>query len=82
MEKREFYVDTPLGKLHVYAKTEDDNPDDFPGVYVDLIREGRRDELLACVEYHSFAKIMESCLYDVDVREEPVVKHPHTLEEE
>ena len=34
--KREFYIDTPLGKLNVYAKADEDRPGDFPGVYIDL----------------------------------------------
>lgn len=41
--KREFYVDTPLGKLHVHAKHDTDNAADYPGVYVDLVRDGHEE---------------------------------------
>ena len=50
--KREFFVDTPLGKLRVYAKRDIDDPNDFPGVYVNLITPAApQGDMLACVEY-------------------------------
>ena len=51
--KREFYIDTPLGKLHVWSKHDGkDCPADYPGVYVDAppAYDGS-SVLLACVEY-------------------------------
>lgn len=59
---REFYVDTPMGKLKVYAKTPVDNPDDFPGVFIDLIS-GNELIQLACVEYESVDKKLQTCVY-------------------
>ena len=83
MEKREFYVDTPLGKLKVWAKHEVDNPKDYPGVYIDLVRDGKPDELLACVEYDSADGTMLTCVYDaMKFGEEPAVFHRNKLEEE
>ena len=39
--KREFHVKTPMGDLHIYAKHENsDIMADYPGVYVELLREG------------------------------------------
>ena len=51
---REFYVDTPKGKLKVYAKHDTDTPEDFPGVFVDLVTPACPEgDMLACVEYNS-----------------------------
>lgn len=66
---REFYVETPLGLLKVWAKHDVDLSLDFPGVYVDLVREGEDDVLLACVEYESVDKRIQTCVYG-DAREE------------
>ena len=70
---RQFVVDTPMGKLRACAKADfgkkpgdmmsQDCTDDFPGIYVDLVREGRDDELLACVEYESCDKKLQTCVY-------------------
>lgn len=61
---REFYVDTPLGKLHVYTNTDDDCPESFPGVYVELVNDTfEYDELLAVVEYNSCGKHLQTCVY-------------------
>ena len=75
--KREFYVDTPLGKLHVYAKHEgEDCAEDYPGVYIDAPEapDGSRI-LLACTEFCPDAEAKEgyiqTCVYQVLV-EEPV----------
>lgn len=48
---REFYVDTPIGKLRIWAKHEVDTPKDFPGVFIDFVDKENGDILLACVEY-------------------------------
>lgn len=51
-QKREFRVKTPLGELRIQAKHGGgDILTDYPGVYVDLIREGCDPEMIACVEY-------------------------------
>lgn len=43
--KREFHVKTPMGDLHIYAKHENsDVMADYPGVYVELLREGCEPE--------------------------------------
>lgn len=48
---REFFVDTPLGKIRVKAKYDKDVAEDYPGIYVDLIAENGEETPLACVEY-------------------------------
>lgn len=63
--KREFYVDTPLGKLHIHAKHDTDNATDYPGVYVDLVRDNHEDEMLACVEFDSYEGDLLTTVYDV-----------------
>ena len=61
---REFFVDTPLGKLKVWAKHKTDDPEDFPGVYVDLVyKDGEEDICLACVEYESSKEGLYTCVY-------------------
>ena len=72
--KRKFYVDTPLGKIKVWANHDycapdkADNPDDFPGVYIDFIPNGKRDccedkYMVAVVEYDSCQKCIQTCVY-------------------
>ena len=78
--EREFYVYTPLGKLRVWAKHTSDDPDDFPGVYVDLVsKEGEWGELLACVEYDSIEKGLQTCVYQPN-QDDPVSIVKHDLE--
>ena len=60
---RSFLVDTPIGKLKVHAKNVVDTAGNFPGVYVDLVREGQDDQLLACVEWESVDKQLQACVY-------------------
>ena len=38
--KKEFYIDTPIGKLHVYEKADPD----YPGIFVDLINPQLRND--------------------------------------
>lgn len=77
--ERDFFVDTPLGTLHVYAKHSiTDLPADYPGVYVDLVRIGRDPEMLACVEYDSSDGTMLTTSYDIG-RDDPVFAHHNNL---
>lgn len=62
--KRIFFVDTPLGKLKVYSKHETDTPDDFPGAFVDFVTPACPEgDMLACVEYDSNDKLLQTCVY-------------------
>ena len=75
--KREFHVKTPMGDLHIYAKHENsDVMADYPGVYVELLREGCEPELLACTEYDSGTRDMLTTVYDIG-RDDPVFVHHH-----
>lgn len=77
--ERDFCVDTPLGVLHVYAKHGIvDLPADYPGVYIDLVRNGCNPETLACVEYDSGDEKMLTTAYDIG-RDEPVFAHHNNL---
>lgn len=64
-----FYVNTPVGKLKVWAKADwgteakEDNPEDFPGVFVDLVRDGEPDDCLACIEWDSSDEVLQTCTY-------------------
>lgn len=78
--ERSFFVDTPLGTLHVYAKHGIvDDPRDYPGVYVDLIHKDSKREILACVEYDSNDETMLTTAYDTGC-ETPVFAHHHELD--
>lgn len=78
--ERSFFVDTPLGTLHVYAKHGIvDDPVDYPGVYVDLIRNNCEREMLACVEYDSGDEMILTTAYDTAC-ETPVFAHHHELD--
>ena len=49
---RRFVIETPLGKLEVYAKHDkSDCVEDYPGVFIDFVREDGATVVLACVEY-------------------------------
>lgn len=69
--EREFRVKTPLGDLLIYAKHETDNPKDFPGVFIDFVHENGENEMLACVEFDSCAKSIQTCVYALGL-DEPV----------
>lgn len=73
---RSFYVDTPIGKLKVWAKHDVDCPDDYPGVYIDFIPAGKEndcaDENMVCVvEYESIRGHIQTVVYQPD-QDEPV----------
>ncbi len=83
--ERSFEVNTPLGKLKVYAKQEDDVPENFPGVFIDLIPADSNDTiLLTCVEYESTKQVIQTCVYGDGLTDEPtnVVEHQNLPEEE
>ena len=64
-QKREFRVKTPLGELRIQAKHGGgDILTDYPGVYVDLIREGRDPETIRKV-----SGAMTDCFDDTTVAE-------------
>ena len=54
---RDFTVKTPKGDLRVWAKMAVDDPEDYPGVYIDIVNpQGDGvDDLLCCVEYDTVA---------------------------
>ena len=70
--KREFYVDTPAGKLHIHAKYEVDHPEDYPGVYIDLQRNGGDDySLFACIEFDSRDEVIQAMIHANEYDEFP-----------
>lgn len=74
---REFFVDTPLGKLRVYSKTEVDVAEDYPGVYIDIATDDGGSELLACVEFNSSNEKLQTCVYGDGENDVPthVIEH-------
>ncbi len=57
-EDKHFVVHTPSGTMSVWAKYEGKAPEDYPGVYVDLLSDDQPEtdkygNLLCCVEYDS-----------------------------
>lgn len=50
--ERQFEVNTPIGKLLIRAKSEDDASEEYPGVYIDFVAHNSDEQVsLACVEY-------------------------------
>lgn len=88
MNNREFYVETPLGQLHVYAKHQKDCPADFPGVFVELMADKCTDGvLLSCTEYDPCEARLQTCVYDYDPEDpqdadEPVAVVSHVKGDE
>lgn len=72
---KEFYVDTPIGKIRVCAKYDGDAPYDYPGIYVEWVAKNY-NELIACVEYDSIDKAMQTFTYK-PFDDEPVHKTVH-----
>ena len=67
---REFFVNTPAGRLRACAKADFgnklpavDSPEGFPGIYIDLVRDGEDDILLSCTEWESCDKRLQTCVY-------------------
>ncbi len=77
--KREFTVETPLGRLKVWAKQEQDSPADFPGVYIDLVHAGEDNDMLACVEYDSTNDRLQTCVYQPGI-DEPTAVITHSAD--
>ncbi len=73
---RKFTVETPVGIIEVYAKTDEDDPDSYPGVYIDIRRTENQlngsviGDLACCVEYDSSAQRMQVVTYQ-PAEEEP-----------
>lgn len=61
---REFCVDTPFGELFVHAKTDVDDQQNFPGVYVELRKTGKNDILLSATEYETSFNCVQTCVYN------------------
>lgn len=75
---REFFVNTPAGRLRACAKADYgkrlpavDEPEDFPGIFIDLIRDGEDDILLSCTEWESCDKRLQTCVYGELNADEP-----------
>ena len=77
---REFYIETPLGLLKVFSKHDVDLSLDYPGVNIDLIREGEDDLPLATVEYESTKDHIQTVVYAEISREDPTDIIPHNIE--
>jgi hypothetical protein len=80
MEKdtaRVFYVELPIGRLKIWAKADwgdianDDNPEDFPGVFIDLELPNKDTIMLACIEWESCSKEIQACIYSNCMNEDP-----------
>lgn len=81
MNKREFYVNTPIGRIKVWAKYEHDYEDDYPGVYIDFIPNGTTDEgysndQVCTVEYNPGEGCIKTVVYQKNV-EEPMDVHTY-----
>lgn len=61
---RRFVIETPLGKLEVYAKHDkSDCAEDYPGVFIDFVREDGATVVLACVEYDPDKDLLQTVVY-------------------
>lgn len=74
-------VTTPLGDICAYPKHKiNDSPEDYPGIYVDLIK-GEEKVLLACVEYvppSESPEFLQTCVYGDCIDDEPTDIRVHT----
>lgn len=81
--ERSFIVHTPIGKLRVYAKHEVDCAGDYPGVYIDFIKDDtwEHGDMLCCVEYDSYSGMIQTVVYQPR-EDDPVALIAHEIEEE
>lgn len=82
---RRFVIETPLGKLEVYAKHDkSDCAEDYPGVFIDFVRENGATVVLACVEYDPDKDLLQTVVYGDCASDEPtaIVEHYNTDFEE
>lgn len=82
--KREFFVETPMGILRVYAKHDSDTPEDYPGVYIDLVIPGTErvaSDLVCTVEYDSGNQRIQTVAYNAEM-DAPVEVVVYDREEE
>lgn len=82
---RHFVIETPLGKLEVYAKHDkSDCAEDYPGVFIDFVREDGATVVLACVEYDPDKDLLQTVVYGDCASDEPtaIVEHYNTDFEE
>lgn len=82
---RRFVIETPLGKLEVYAKHDkSDCAEDYPGVFIDFVREDGATVVLACVEYDPDKDLLQTVVYGDCASDEPtaIVEHYNTDFEE
>lgn len=63
--RRDFTVDTPVGRLRARAKHQTDDPAFFPGVFIELIRDGKDPIPIACVEYASVYDCIRAVFYEI-----------------
>ena len=82
---RHFVIETPLGKLEVYAKHDkSDCAEDYPGVFIDFVREDGATVVLACVEDDPDKDLLQTVVYGDCASDEPtaIVEHYNTDFEE
>lgn len=80
ISERTRQVETPVGRLVAYPKRSGppDYPDEFPGINVDLLREGEDSLPLACVEWISLpTACLETSVYGDGAEDVPteVITH-------
>lgn len=64
--RRSFLVETPLGRLYASAKhAGKDIPDDYPGVFIELIESGKEQpcEVLVTVEHEPYKGCLQTVVY-------------------
>ena len=65
---RRFVIEIPLGKLEVYAKHDkSDCAEDYPGVFIDFVREDGATVVLACVEYDPDKDLLQTVVYGLPI---------------
>lgn len=63
MEKKEFSINTPMGKLYV-AQSGAEN--DYPGISIELERPNGESECLAVIEYSNNDNKMQAVIFADD----------------
>ena len=65
--KREFIVKTPLGNMRIQAKHSGDYPDDYPGVYIDLMLDNGEYVPVSVNYRDSFRKFIERSMLSMQM---------------
>lgn len=78
-ENKEFFIDTPLGKLKVWS-SQTDNTEDFSGVNISFVGGNEDEFLLTCIKYDPLLKGICTLIYGEEDKSTPTDQILHFID--